>query len=62
VVNRIEESKPPAPPTGKALTVWRLVLPLSGLLDLYAKLAQLVGNLQTQGYLCKFQVAKLTRP
>jgi hypothetical protein len=49
VVNRMDDPKPPAPPTGKAMTGLRLVLPLPGILDLHAKLTQLIGALQAQG-------------
>ena len=48
-VNRMEDPKPPAPPTGKALTACRVVLPLPGLVDLHAKLSQILGALQAQG-------------
>lgn len=51
VVNRMDDPKPPAPPTGKATTVCRIVLPLPGVVDLHAKLSQLLGALQAQGIL-----------
>jgi hypothetical protein len=50
-VNRLDDPKPPAPPTGKAVTACRLVLPIPGMLDLHAKLTQLVNTLQAQGVL-----------
>jgi hypothetical protein len=49
VVNRMDDPKPPAPPTGKAMTICRLVLPLPGVVDLHAKLSQILGVLQAQG-------------
>jgi hypothetical protein len=51
VVNRMDDPKPPAPPTGKAVTAFRLVLPLPGIIDLHAKLTQFIGALQAQGIL-----------
>jgi hypothetical protein len=51
VVNRMDDPKPPAPPTGKAMTACRVVLPLPGMIDLHAKLTQLIGALQAQGVL-----------
>ena len=51
IVTRMDDPKPPAPLTGKALTTCRLVLPLPGVLDLHAKLTQIIGALQAQGAL-----------
>jgi hypothetical protein len=51
VVNRLDDPKPGAPPTGKSLTAFRLVIPGPGLLDLHAKLGALIGMLQQQGVL-----------
>jgi hypothetical protein len=51
VVNRLDDPAPPAAPTGKALTACRLVIPLSGMIDLHAKLGALIGMLQQQGVL-----------
>jgi hypothetical protein len=48
-VNRMDDPKPPSPPTGKALTVCRVVLPLPGVIDLHAKLSQILSALQAQG-------------
>lgn len=48
-VNRMDDPRPPAPPSGKALTACRLVLPLPGLVDLHAKISQILGALQAQG-------------
>jgi hypothetical protein len=49
VVNRVDEPKPGAAPTGKAITACRLVIPGPGLVDLYAKLGALINMLQQQG-------------
>ena len=51
VVNRMDDPKPPAPPTGKAMTACRIVLPLPGMIDLHSKLTQLIGVLQAKGVL-----------
>jgi hypothetical protein len=48
-VNRFDDPKPPAPPTGRAVTACRLVLPLPAIVDLHAKLTQIIGALQAQG-------------
>jgi hypothetical protein len=48
-VNRMEDPKPPAPPSGKALTVSRIVIPIPGLVDLHAKLSQIISTLHAQG-------------
>jgi len=54
-VNRMEDPQPPAPPTGKALTACRLVLPLPGMADLHVKLGQVLATLQAQGVLRQIQ-------
>jgi hypothetical protein len=51
VVNRMDDPRPPAPPTGKSITTCRLVLPLPGMLQLHAQLTNLIGTLQAQGAL-----------
>jgi hypothetical protein len=56
VVNRFDDPAPPTPPTGKAVTASRLVVPLPGLLDLHAKLSQLIGQLQAQGTIKAIQM------
>jgi hypothetical protein len=48
-VNRFDDPKPSAPPTGRTVTACRLVLPLPAVIDLHAKLTQLIGTLQAQG-------------
>jgi hypothetical protein len=57
VVNRMNDPQPPAPPAGRALTALRLVLPLPGILDLHAKLTQLIGALQAQGAITQISQA-----
>ena len=49
VVNRLDEPKPPLPPTGKKHTVCRLVLPAAGLQDLANKIVNLMNQLAAQG-------------
>jgi hypothetical protein len=48
-VNRLDDPQPAAPPTGKSLTACRLVIPLPGLIDLYARLGAMINVLQQQG-------------
>jgi hypothetical protein len=54
VVNRFDDPKPPAPPSGSALTACRLVMPIPGMLDLHAKLTQMIDALKTQGTIKQF--------
>lgn len=49
VINRFDKPKPPAPPTGKKYTACRLVLPAPALIELAAKLNQVLAALQAQG-------------
>ncbi len=51
VVNRMDDPKPPAAPTGRALTACRVVIPLPGMLDMLNKLQAVVAALQAQGAL-----------
>jgi hypothetical protein len=51
VVNRMDDPIPQAPPSGKAITAIRLVLPIPGIIDLHARLSQIIGVLQAQGAL-----------
>jgi hypothetical protein len=53
VVNRMDNTNPPALPTGKAITACRLVLPVVCILDLHAKLSRLIATLEAQGALKK---------
>ncbi len=55
VVNRLDDPKPPSPPSGKAFTAARLVIPLPGVIDLFGKLQMFVGQLQAQGVLRPIQ-------
>jgi hypothetical protein len=50
-VNRLDDARPPAQQTGRAVTACRLVLPANGMLDLYSRLSTLMNALQTQGVL-----------
>jgi hypothetical protein len=56
VVNRMDDPKSGVPPSGKATTAARLVLPIPGILDLHGKLTQLIGALQAQGILKQVHV------
>lgn len=49
VVNRLDEPKPPLPPSGKKHTACRLVLPAAGLQDLANKIINLMNQLAAQG-------------
>jgi hypothetical protein len=49
LVNRLDDPKPPAAPTGRSLTACRIVIPMPGLLDLVNKLGRMVSTLQAQG-------------
>ena len=49
IVNRMDDPNPPAPPTGKALTVCRIVMPLPGMIDMINKLQALITQLQASG-------------
>ena len=49
VVNRMDDPKPPAPPTGKKYTACRVVMPLNGFMDMVGKLNGIVQALQKQG-------------
>ena len=46
VVNRMDDPNPPAPLSGKAVTVARLVMPLAGMFDLYNNLTGIVRSLR----------------
>jgi len=50
-VNRLDDVRPPAQQTGRAVTACRLVLPASGMLDLFGRLSNLMNALQSQGAL-----------
>jgi hypothetical protein len=54
-VNRLDDPQPPAPPTGRALTAARLVIPLTGFVAMVQQLNTLVGTLQAQGVLRQIQ-------
>lgn len=55
VVNRMDDPQPPAPPTGKALTACRLVIPITGMIDMIGKLQAVMATLQAQGVLRQIQ-------
>lgn len=48
-VTRMNEPQPPKPLTGKKYTSCRLVMPPSGLLDMFNKLNNLISLLEQQG-------------
>ena len=50
-VNRMDDVRPAAQQTGRAVTACRLVLPATGMLDLFGRLSTLINALQTQGVL-----------
>ena len=51
VVNRLDDPRPPASPTGKAITACRLVIPISGVMAMLGQLNTLIGTLQAQNVL-----------
>jgi hypothetical protein len=53
VVNRFEPAVAAAPIVGRSVTACRLVMPLSGLMDMMAKLGSLVASLQAQGVIAQ---------
>lgn len=55
LVNRMDDPNPPTPPTGRALTACRVVLPLSGVMDMAGKLQMLMAQLQAAGVLRQVQ-------
>jgi hypothetical protein len=57
-VNRFDDPKPPAAPTGRTVTACRLVLPLPAVIDLHAKLTQIIGVLQAQGVVHQVQAGQ----
>lgn len=48
-VNRMNEPKPPKPPTGKKITASRLVMPLPALLQMADQINKVVKALEQQG-------------
>jgi hypothetical protein len=55
VVNRMDDPAPPAPPTGKQITVCRLVVPLVGAVELRDNLTRLIEALNAQGVIQRIQ-------
>jgi len=51
LVSRWDETKPPAAPTGRAVTACRLVLSANGLIDLIDRMDQLRSALESDGLL-----------
>lgn len=54
-VNRLEDPQPPSPPTGKALTACRVIIPLMGFLAMAKQFDTLVQTLRAQGVLRQVQ-------
>jgi hypothetical protein len=50
-VNRAGDQRQPGQGTGRAVTACRLVMPASGMLDLFGRLSALMNALQQQGVL-----------
>jgi len=50
-VNWLDPPIPGQPPTGKAISACRLILPIAGVLQLHGQLTSLVNALQAQGAL-----------
>ena len=56
-VKRMDDPKPPKPPTGKKVTACRLVMPLLGLVDMVDKLNAIVGQLEKDGVIQRQHIA-----
>ena len=48
-VNRVDDPNPPAAPTGRAMTACRLVMPITGMIDMLGKLQAVMAQLQAAG-------------
>ncbi len=51
VINRMDDPQPQIPPSDKALTASRIVIPVIGMADMLSKLQNVVAQLQAQGTL-----------
>jgi hypothetical protein len=49
VVNRVDDPNPPATPTGRAMTACRIVIPITGMIEMLGKLQAIVAQLQAAG-------------
>jgi hypothetical protein len=49
VVVRMDDPNPPNPPAGRAVTASRIVIPLPGVVEMHAKLTQILDTLKAQG-------------
>ena len=54
-INRLDDPQPPTPPTGKALTACRVIIPLTGFLAMSKQFETLFGTLRAQGVLRQVQ-------
>jgi hypothetical protein len=54
-VNRLDDPQPPAPPTGRALTACRVIIPLTGFLAMAKQFETLINTLHAQGVLRPIQ-------
>jgi hypothetical protein len=46
LVNRMDDLNPSGPPTGRAMTACRIVIPLPGMIDMLGKLQAIMAQLQ----------------
>jgi|SRR6266851_1876780 len=51
VVNRMDDPNPPAAPTGRAMTACRIVIPITGMIDMLGKLQAMMAQLQAAGFI-----------
>ena len=49
VVNRMDDPRPQTPPSGKAVTASRIVIPVAGMVEMLSKLQNLADQLRAQG-------------
>jgi hypothetical protein len=50
-VNRLDDPKPELPPSDKAFTASRVVIPLPGMIEMLGKLRHIIAQLEAQGKL-----------
>jgi hypothetical protein len=51
VVNRLDDAQQGKPPSGRALTACRVIIPVQGVIEMAAKLQNLMAQLQASGVL-----------
>lgn len=49
IVNRLDDPKPGSTPTGRAITVCRVVMPINSIIDIASKLQDIIAKLHASG-------------